>query len=299
LQIKKGNVLMKKLSIRLGTWGAALGMLVGLIELGFGAQIRTWIGNKENPAILGVVTFLLSGMALKAVLEFRKRDMQTNDRKLALFIGVLLPAAICFTTVGRLWYLPGSLLMVTSALLAYEFWINAPQGTSSEKVPAANWAGRLIGGIGSLVILGSVGMAFRRSQFGLFQIEILVRADRLRLEIVPMDILRRTALSFGSAIVENLEVSQVMVIYLLLILGAVLALVASLTASRLFTGIGGGIAFIGLLLYLVFLPGILAQANYTPNYTGLLRSLGWGWYLSMIGASLILATSLFRPRPGI
>ena len=44
---------MKKLATTLGIWGATLGMLAGLIELGIGSQIRPWIGNKENPAILG------------------------------------------------------------------------------------------------------------------------------------------------------------------------------------------------------------------------------------------------------
>ena len=55
---------MKKPAIQLGICGAALGMLAGLIELSIGAQIRPWIGNKENPAVLGLVTILLSGMAL-------------------------------------------------------------------------------------------------------------------------------------------------------------------------------------------------------------------------------------------
>ena len=56
----------------------------------------------------------------------RRQEAHTNDGKLAIFLGVLLPAAICFTTVGRLWYLPGSLLVGSAALLAYEFWIAAP-----------------------------------------------------------------------------------------------------------------------------------------------------------------------------
>jgi hypothetical protein len=84
-------------------------------------------------------------------------------------------------------------------------------------------------------------MVFWNSHFGLFQAEVLIRAARIRFEILPIDFVRRTALANGALAVENVEVSQVMIIYILLILGAVLALIASLTASRLFTGTGGGI----------------------------------------------------------
>jgi hypothetical protein len=114
---------MKRLATILGIWGATLGMLAGLIELGIGSQIRPWIGNKENPAVL-------SGMALAATTMARRQEAHTNHGKLAIFLGVLLPAAICFTTVGRLWYLPGTLLVGSAALLAYEFWI----GSISTKV---------------------------------------------------------------------------------------------------------------------------------------------------------------------
>ena len=82
---------MKKLATTLGIWGATLGMLAGLIELGIGSQIRPWIGNKENPAVLGLVTMLLSGMALAAATMARRQEAHTNDGKLAIFLGVLLP----------------------------------------------------------------------------------------------------------------------------------------------------------------------------------------------------------------
>jgi hypothetical protein len=285
---------MTKLATTLGIWGATLGMLAGLIELGVGSQIRPWIGNKENPAVLGLVTMLLSGMALAAVTVTRRQKAHTNDGKLAIFLGVLFPAVICFTTVGRLWYLPGTLLVGSAALLAYEFWIAPPPsatpGTSSDK----GW--RLIAGIGSLMILGSIGMAFWNSRFGLFQAEVLSGADRIRFAILPIDFVRRTALANGAQIVANVEVSQVMIIYILLILGAVLAFIASLTASRFFAGMGGGIVLIGLILCLIWLPGIMAQAQYADDYINLIRSLGWGWYLATAGMILILASSVFKVR---
>ncbi len=287
---------MKKLAIRLGTWGAALGMLAGVVELSIGAHIRPWIGNKENPAVLGLVTILLSGLALAAFIVARKKEPRTNDGKLAIFLGALLPAAICFTTVGRLWYLPGALLLVAAALLAYEFWMT-PQAKVSPGTSARTW--RRMAGIGSLVILLSIGFAFLKSTFGLFHAEVLVMADRIRYDVLPMDFVRRTAISNGAMIHENVEAGQVMGIYLCFMLGAMLAFIASLTASRLFTRIGGGIAFLGLLLCLVLLPGILAQVHYAPGYPGLLKSLGWGWYISAIGTSLILVAGFLHPERSI
>jgi hypothetical protein len=148
-----------------------------------------------------------------------------------------------------------------------------------------------MGGIGSLVILSTVALAFWQGLFGLYQSEVLVKAERIRFEVLPMDFVRRTYLSGSVTTVEDIEVSRVMIVYILLILGAVLALIASLTASRLFTGIGGGIAFAGLILFLIWLPGILAQAQYTPEgFLKLIRSLGWGWYISTIGMSFTLIT---------
>jgi hypothetical protein len=277
---------MNKLALNLGTWGAVLGMLAGFVELSIGTQIRPWIGDKENPIVLGIITLLLSSMAFAAILLASKRDALTNDGKLAIFLGILLPAAICFTTVGRLWYLPGILLIVSVLFLAYQFWIN-PKTRVLPVSPERVW--ETIAAIGSLVILISIGLAFWKSAFGLFQVKIPVRVNHVRLEILPIDFVRRTAFTNGASLIENIESSQIMVIYVLLILGSVLALIASLTSSRLFTGIGGGVVLIGLLLFLIWLPWILSQAQYTPEYPCLLKSLGWGWHLSATGMMMVLS----------
>ncbi len=276
---------MKKLAIRLGTWGAALGILAGLVELSFGSHIRPWIGNKENPVALGIITLLLSSLALTALLFASKRDPMTRNGQLTVFLGVLLPATICFTTVGRLWYLPGSLLLAAAALLGAEFWVT-PRPTVSAENAGGAW--RLMVGLGSLVVLLSIGLAFWQSSFGLFQVEIPVRADRLRVEVLPMDFVRRTAFTHGIGLVENIESGQVRSVYLCLMLGAALAFIACLVSSRLFSGIGGGLVLLGLLLFLAWLPGI------TPVYAGLLKSLGWGWYLATAGLIMMLSGAFWK-----
>ena len=288
---------MTRLAYQLGVIGSVLGSLAGLIELTVGAQIRPWIGNKENPAVLGVITLFLSSMAFGAVISAHNLEFPTHDNKLAIFLGVFLPAMICFTTVGRLWYLPGTLLTVIASLLAYQYWFSAEPaslaGTSLN-------IGQLVAGAGSLLILVSVGLGFWKSLFGLYHSEIQVEAEQIRYEVVPMDFIRITNLSTAPTI-ENVEASRVMYVYIFLILGGALAFIASLTTSRLFLGIGGGIALTGLILFLVWLPAILTQVGTVRTFESLLdlaRSLAWGWYLSLSGTGLILVISLFQSRPG-
>lgn len=290
---------MVKLATYFGAFGSALGLLAGLIELTIGAQIPPWIGNKENPAILGVVTFLLSGMALGAIVSARSLELPSNDSKLAVFLGVFLPAMICFTTVGRLWYLPGPLLTVAALLLALEYWFCSPPADLAGISSSTQWTSRIIGGIGSVFILASVGLGFWKSPFGLFQFDTLLGAERFCFEVVPMDLVLYTHFSDSATTVEAVEVGRVMIVYILLLLGAALALIASLTASRLFLGIGGGIASAGLVLFLIWLPRVLTQVQHayaSESLLNLVGSLGWGWYASAIGAIVILATSLLRVR---
>ncbi|MCK7530825.1 MAG: hypothetical protein MZV63_07150 [Marinilabiliales bacterium] len=65
------------------------------------------------------------------------------------------------------------------------------------------------------------------------------------MQILPMDILRRTVYAFGAVRVETFESGTVMVVYLLIALGAGVSLLASLASSRLFTRIGGGVSLAG------------------------------------------------------
>ncbi len=166
-------------------------MLAGLTETAIGASIRPWIGNKENPFVLGWVTLLLSGLAWMTVRMAQKHAPSTADGKLATILGVLMPAGVCFTTVGILWYLPGILLSVSASLLIADFWRNRP------RTAIHPW--RWVSGLGALISLLSFWAAFWSDAFGLFWEMVPVRTDRLLLQILPMDILRRTVYAFGAA----------------------------------------------------------------------------------------------------
>jgi hypothetical protein len=110
-----------------------------------------------------------------------------------------------------------------------------------------------------------------------------------------MDLVYGTTISNDQILSTNVEVGYVMTIYILLLLGSAIAVLASLTASRLFMQIGGGIVFFSLLGSLLWLPRILEFINPPLSHASLLSSLGWGWYLSGLGSCLILFAG-FSPQ---
>jgi hypothetical protein len=101
---------------RLALAGAALGLVAGALELTIGPSIRDWVGDKQDTTRLGLTTILLSAVALAAATALQRRQQDTGGRRVAIALGLVLPALVCFTTVGRLWYIPGALLLASAAL---------------------------------------------------------------------------------------------------------------------------------------------------------------------------------------
>lgn len=290
---------MRNHAIQLGKLGSVLGIIAGIIEIFFGTQILPWIGNKENPVVLGFITLFLSTIAFISATSALNHDQSTDEQKLVIFLGVLLPATICFTTVGRLWYLPGFLLTVTCLLLGYEFWFNKSKDTSAKLTLRKFDASQIIGGISSLVILASIVLALFNSIFGLFKFEIILKGNYHLFEIFPMDIVRFTKISGSVMTIENIEINLVMYVYIFLILGSVIAFISSLVNSRIIKGIGGILILIGLSFFCIWLPEILVQAK-SPSLglQQIIKSLGIGWYISIIGMGLILISSIFKVQSG-
>ena len=101
----------------IGTAGAALGALAGAVQWAFGSEIPEWTGNKLHPVQLGIITIALCCLAF-ASLRFAWRHPRAPGWQQALaWLGILAPAGICFTTVGRLWYVPGPLLIIGAILV--------------------------------------------------------------------------------------------------------------------------------------------------------------------------------------
>jgi hypothetical protein len=105
----------------IGIAGAALGIVAGLIELTAGPSIRSWVGNKQDTTGLGLATIALSGIALAAALALRRWPRPPVPWRVVIVTGLLWPGVLCFTTVGRLWYLPGALLVASGLVAAAAF----------------------------------------------------------------------------------------------------------------------------------------------------------------------------------
>jgi hypothetical protein len=138
-----------RLAATLGTVGGTLGVIAGLVELTVGPSIRSWVGNKADTTRLGLATLALAAIALAAALAFARRPEAPAPRRLALAAALLLPGLICFTTVGRLWYAPGTLLLIAGVLAA------ADLRTEVKTVAAAadrNWTAILTVALGTFYI---------------------------------------------------------------------------------------------------------------------------------------------------
>jgi hypothetical protein len=103
---------------KVGAAGAALGVVAGLVQWALGSDIPEWTGNKLHPEQLGLITVALSAISLACVRYLDRIEAPWTRARLlaALLIGAT--AVICFTTVGRLWLVPGPLLLASLALFA-------------------------------------------------------------------------------------------------------------------------------------------------------------------------------------
>jgi hypothetical protein len=109
-------------AVHLGVVGGTLGVIAGLVELIAGPMMREWVGNKHDTTRLGIATFVLAAVALASALALVNRPTARAPLNFVLALGLLLPGLICFTTVGRLWYIPGALLVAAGAVVAAGLW---------------------------------------------------------------------------------------------------------------------------------------------------------------------------------
>lgn len=144
-----------RLAGRLALMGASLGVVAGLVELTLGPSLREWVGDKQDTTRLGLTTVLLSAVALAAALALRRPGEGLPRRRVAIALAITIPALVCFTTVGRLWYLPGLLLLAAGGLVA--------AGTRPRDVAAAldewHWRAGLVALCGAYhVVLGATAL---------------------------------------------------------------------------------------------------------------------------------------------
>lgn len=94
--------------------GAVLGMAAGVIQATVGSRIPAWTGAKADPVALGILTVVVSALALVAAL--RMSPSLRREQRLGALAFVAVMALLCLTTVGRLWLAPGPLLLLGAAV---------------------------------------------------------------------------------------------------------------------------------------------------------------------------------------
>lgn len=99
-----------------GLLGGALGVAAGIVQAAAGTQLGAWAGSKADPVPLGLLTIGLSGLALTAALVRLRAGRSPSAGVRATAAGAELVAGVVgFSTVGRLWWLPGALLLASAA----------------------------------------------------------------------------------------------------------------------------------------------------------------------------------------
>jgi hypothetical protein len=133
---------------RLGLAGSGLGTIAGLVELTIGSGIREWIGNKQDPTRLGLVTIALSLITAATTVALRRQRLSPSQQAAAA-AGLLGPGLICFSTVGRLWYVPGILLVAAGLLVLADL---RGHTAAVRQATAHNWTAILTGTLGLLYL---------------------------------------------------------------------------------------------------------------------------------------------------
>jgi hypothetical protein len=147
---------IKRIAAILGIVGGTLGLIAGLVELTAGPSIRSWVGNKEDTTRLGLATLVLAAIALTAALALMRSPQASAPRRLGLAAALLLPGLVCFTTVGRLWYVPGALLVAAGLLVGADLRNEVKEvGAAAER----NWPAILTVALGCFyVFLGATAL---------------------------------------------------------------------------------------------------------------------------------------------
>jgi hypothetical protein len=136
---------------RFGVLGGALGIAAGIIQATMGSRIPDWTGAKADPGALGLLTIALSFLAAAAAVRQANSGISVGSRT-ACALGLLVPGLLCFTTVGRLWYVPGPLLLIAGTLC-----IRSWRSTAS--AIARNWMRCLLSALGTCELLMAAGAA--------------------------------------------------------------------------------------------------------------------------------------------
>lgn len=277
----------------LGIIGGVVGILTGLVQMSEGESLRWLTGYNASPVIMGIITILLSFTALYSAFRW-KYPSKRGQNDVAVLVGLLAPAVICFYTSGLLWFVPGPLLLVSSAIIAGRM-MEKRKGSkmgagSKERVP---FRGRHA----FLVILGAVLISLPVVLGPLFHGVDLVNTEVRGVEAgtAPLGIVWSEDMDGN---VSREEVHGVFAMHILLLVSALALIMSGIFSGR---NIGIGIStsvLVLLIFFFIFIPNILFTTGmdiqqFSTEHFG---SMGPGMYCCLIGSSMVLGSFLYHGR---
>ncbi len=206
---------------RFGVLGGALGVGAGIIQATVGSRIPDWTGAKADPGALGLLTVALSVLAVVAAVRQARSAIGVGSRT-AYAIALLIPGLLCFTTVGRLWYVPGPLLLVAGTLCVRDW-------RSAASVIARNWTRCMLSALGACELLMAAGAAPAVMAVGTVGGIALVTAAWIR---TPNRSVMVGLLAIGTVPFAALAWTAIVPIVLLLVVAAVATPLVHHPASR-------------------------------------------------------------------
>ena len=140
---------------RLTRIGGSLGIAAGVLQATIGSRIPDWSGNKDSHVGLGLLTIALSATTLAvAARKLRAATVPGPETLSAITLWLAAVALLCSTTVGRLWAIPGALMLAASGLT-----FAACGWHSFRAILATNWLRGLLGLLGVFEILMAISAA--------------------------------------------------------------------------------------------------------------------------------------------
>lgn len=136
---------------RLAAIGGTLAVIAGVIQATVGHRIPAWTGNKHSHVALGLLTVALGAGVVVAARTLHSPTGCAPVTLTAITLWLAAVAILCSTTVGRLWVVPGA-LVVGAAILT----LVACGWNRFLAVVATHWLRGLLGLLGVFEVLMAV-----------------------------------------------------------------------------------------------------------------------------------------------
>ncbi|MGA1848194.1 MAG: hypothetical protein ACMUHB_02540 [Thermoplasmatota archaeon] len=279
--------------VKIGVAGGALGMFAGLIQLTAGGSLEGITGSKDSPFILGLITIILSGFSLYCVYHAKKGTSKDITKRIAPLIGISIPALVCFTTVGFLWFVPGPLLIVSVVLYSLKLHreIATEENWDIPEIP--RWK-RVLIAAGVILALSPVFLGWALEPLSL----AVHNSNDEVYSVKPMDAVEH---EHSNGTVTRSEVTGVLIVHAGLLIGGGVMLVGGQLGSKT-VAVGGAVfSVMILLLFFVMIPVIMFnEGAEIDHFSGEhFSALSMGFLFSLIGTAAVMISQFLEGKgPG-